>query len=171
MYSFAFVPEVRPHQRRLPMAEIPGGLEKLELFRTAFDALLEAGYVQIGMDHFALPGDELARASLEGRLGRNFQGYTVKSAGDVVAFGVSAISDLQGAYAQNVQALRAYYARIEAGRLATDRGIILDGDDQRRRKLINALMCNFFVELDTETTRDFAHELDTLQPAIRSSRP
>lgn len=162
MYSFAFVPQVRPHQRRLPLAELPDAANKMELFRIAFNALLEAGYVQIGMDHFALPDDELARARQEGRLGRNFQGYTVKSAQDVVAFGVSAISDLQGAYAQNEQALRSYYARIEAGRLATDRGIVLFEDDLRRRDLIRELMCNFRIELDAKTKHDFAPELATL---------
>lgn len=163
MYSFAFVPQVRPHQRRLPIAELPRATDKLELFRAAFEAFTAAGYVQIGMDHFALPEDELARARGEGRLGRNFQGYTVKSASDVIAFGVSAISDLQGAYAQNVQALRQYYARIDEGRLATERGIALDADDRRRRDLIRELMCNFSADLGSDGASYYAQELVRLR--------
>jgi oxygen-independent coproporphyrinogen III oxidase len=163
LYSFAFIPEVRPHQRRLPIADLPLGINKLALFGMAFDAFMDAGYVQIGMDHFALPEDELARARSERRLNRNFQGYTVSSAEDVVAFGVSAISDVQGAYAQNVQALRQYYARIDEGRLPTDRGIALDDDDRRRRDLIRELMCNFSADLGADGTTYFARELDVLR--------
>jgi oxygen-independent coproporphyrinogen-3 oxidase len=163
VYSFAFVPQVRPHQKRLPVLAIPSGVDKLELFRIAYDAFINAGYVQIGMDHFALPDDELARARREGRLSRNFQGYTVKSAQDVIAFGVSAISDVQGAYAQNVQALRQYYARIDEGHLATERGIVLDADDQRRGGVIRDLMCNYFADLGTDAASYFPRELEALR--------
>jgi oxygen-independent coproporphyrinogen-3 oxidase len=160
VYSFAFVPDVRPHQKRLPIASLPRGTEKLELFKIAFDAFGGAGYVQIGMDHFARPEDELARARFDGR---SFQGYTVKHASDVIAFGASAISDVRGAYAQNVQALPQYHARVAAGRLAVEKGVLLDADDRRRRDLIRELMCNFRVELGDDGERYFARELEALR--------
>jgi oxygen-independent coproporphyrinogen III oxidase len=163
VYSFAFVPDARPNQRALPAEALPRGTDKLELFRIAFDAFLDAGYRQVGMDHFALPEDELARAQVERRLTRNFQGYTVKAAGDVVAFGVTGISDVQGAYAQNLKPLRSYYAAVERGSFATVRGIELTPDDQRRRRTISDLMCHFAVDLGPDGTDYFAPELDQLR--------
>lgn len=147
VYSFAFMPEVLKHQKRLPAQFIPKGSEKLSLFRIARERFLGAGYSPIGMDHFALPTDELAVARAEHRLRRNFQGYTVTSATDVVAVGSSAISDVAGAYAQNVRQLSKYYERIEKGQLATERGLVLSEDDRRRRALIERLMCDFSAEL------------------------
>ncbi|HWE26268.1 MAG TPA: oxygen-independent coproporphyrinogen III oxidase, partial [Myxococcales bacterium] len=101
VYAFAFVPDVRPNQKRLPVADLPRGLDKLQLFRLAWEAFTEAGYRSIGMDHFARPDDELSEAQARRALTRNFQGYSVRAAGDVVAVGVSAISDVSGVYAQN----------------------------------------------------------------------
>src|SRR5262249_41551937 len=108
VYSFAYLPSLRPHQRKLPI-ERPDGIAKLELFRTAYNTLVAAGYRPIGMDHFALPDDELSIAQSSSRLWRNFQGYTVKAATEVIAFGITAISDLQGAYTQNTKSLARYY--------------------------------------------------------------
>jgi len=147
VYSFAHVPDVRPNQRRLPLAGIPRGADKLALFRMAWEALVGAGYRQIGMDHFAAPGDELALAQERRELGRNFQGYTVQTANEVVAFGTSAISDIGGIYAQNHHSLPHYEDAIVEGTLATDRGIALTTDDLLRRELISQLMCNFYVDL------------------------
>jgi len=147
VYSFAHVPDVRPNQRRLPLAGIPRGADKLALFRMAWEALVGAGYRQIGMDHFAAPGDELALAQERRALGRNFQGYTVQTANEVIAFGTSAISDIGGVYAQNSHSLPQYEDAIVEGRLAADRGIRLTEDDVLRRGLISQLMCNFFVDL------------------------
>lgn len=147
IYSFAFVPEVRPHQKRLPVAALPTGEDKLGLFLLAYRMLTAAGYHAIGMDHFALPEDELALAQERRSLWRNFQGYTVKAAGDVLALGVTGISDVQGAFAQTTRPLSHYYEAVSAGRFATERGVRLTDDDQRRRALITQLMCNFWVDL------------------------
>ncbi|GMV41709.1 MAG: oxygen-independent coproporphyrinogen III oxidase [Myxococcales bacterium] len=147
VYSFAFIPDLRHHQRKIDADEVPKGTDKLNLFRQTYKTFTEAGYRAIGMDHFAVPEDELSRAQRERRLGRNFQGYTVKSAMDVVAFGVTGISDVQGCYAQNVRPLKLYYDAIAAGQPATERGILLTEEDRVRRALITQLMCNFWLDL------------------------
>jgi oxygen-independent coproporphyrinogen-3 oxidase len=113
-YAFAHVPDARPNQRRLPLAEIPRGVDKLELFKLTWQAFTGAGYQQIGMDHFARPDDELAEAQRRRALTRNFQGYTVRAATDVVAFGVSAISDVDGVYAQNTHSITKYKDAVAA---------------------------------------------------------
>ncbi|AEI68912.1 oxygen-independent coproporphyrinogen III oxidase [Corallococcus macrosporus] len=163
VYSFAYMPDVLKHQRRMPADAIPSGRTKLELFRDAYAAFVSAGYRPIGMDHFAVPEDELARAQAERRLGRNFQGYTVKAASDVVALGSTGISDVDGAYAQNVRALPRYYERVSQGCLATERGLTLTADDQRRRAVITRLMCNFWVDLGPDGVDSFAPELQRLR--------
>lgn len=162
IYSFAYLPDMRPHQKRLAIYPMPSGTGKLELFRHAYNVLVNAGYVAIGMDHFALPDDEMALAQQDGRLTRNFQGYTAAGELDVVAVGSSAISDVAGCYAQSVVALPKYYAAIEAGRLPTARGMSLDADDLRRRRIIRQLMCNFEVDLGLEA-RLFTSELEALR--------
>lgn len=163
VYSFAFMPDVLKHQKRMPAEAIPPPRTKLELFRAAYGAFVGAGYRPIGMDHFAVPEDELARAQAQRTLGRNFQGYTVKHAADVVALGSTGISDVGGAYAQNVRALPYYYERVRQGRFATERGLRLSEDDKRRRAVITQLMCNFWVDLGEEGTRAFAPELERLR--------
>jgi oxygen-independent coproporphyrinogen III oxidase len=163
-FSFAYVPSVRPNQRRLPQAAIPTGADKIALFETAQERLGAAGFVAIGMDHFARPEDELARAQAERRLWRDFQGYTTRRASVTVAVGASGISDFNGAYAQNEHALGKYEAAIAAGRLATVKGMWLDADDVRRRDVIVQLMCNGWVDLGADGERYFARELDALEP-------
>lgn len=162
VYSFAFMPEVLKHQRRMPAAALPRPPEKLALFRRARERFLEAGYTPIGMDHFALPQDELAVAQRERRLGRNFQGYTVTAGTDVVAFGASAISEVAGAYAQNVRNLAKYYERISKGSLATERGLALTAEDVARRRVIHDLMCNFWADLGAEGA--YREERERLRP-------
>jgi oxygen-independent coproporphyrinogen III oxidase len=162
VYSFAYVPKLRPHQRKLP-PERPHGLEKLQLFGTAYDAFVRSGYRPIGMDHFALPNDELSVAQQRRTLWRNFQGYTVKAATDVIAFGITGISDLQGAYAQNTHSLPRYYEAVSSSRLATEKGITLSDDDRRRRTLITELMCHFCVDLGPDWLRYFAPEAEELR--------
>ncbi len=164
VYSFAFIPDVLKHQKRMPAEALPDAQTKMGLFRSAWEAFVGAGYRPIGMDHFAVPEDELSRAQERRSLGRNFQGYTVKAASDVVALGATGISDVGGAYAQNVRALPYYYERVREGRFATERGIRLTEDDRRRRALITQLMCNFWVDLGEQGTRDFAEELERLAP-------
>jgi oxygen-independent coproporphyrinogen-3 oxidase len=154
VYSYAHVPWIRGNQKRIDPRDLPSPAVKVELFLAATEALLGAGYRQIGMDHFALPGDELARATEAGTLHRNFMGYTTQPATDMVAAGVSGISDLRGAFAQNTKKLSTYYATIDNGRLPVERGYLLDEDDRIRRHVITQLMCNF--RLDTrEVERRF----------------
>lgn len=163
VYSFAYMPDVLKHQKRMPAEAMPVARAKLELFRAAYRGFVEAGYRPIGMDHFALPTDELARAQERRTLGRNFQGYTVKAAADVVAVGSTGISDVAGAFAQNVRALPYYYKRIQAGHFATERGLGLSEDDKRRRALITQVMCNFWVDLGEDAETTFAPELERLK--------
>jgi oxygen-independent coproporphyrinogen-3 oxidase len=114
---------------------------------------LDAGYEPIGMDHFALPSDELAVAARERKLHRNFMGYTVKPASDMIAFGVSGIGDVQHGYFQNEKKLSKYYEALDAGRLPIQRGYLLDEDDVVRRYVISQLMCNFHVDKATMSNR------------------
>jgi oxygen-independent coproporphyrinogen-3 oxidase len=161
IFSFAYVPSARPAQKRLPMAEAPAtAMDKLNLFLTAREALIAAGYRPIGMDHFALPDDELARAADRHALGRDFQGYTVERAPQTVGVGVSSISNLGDAYVQNLKSLGDYEAAVAAGRLPAERGIRLDADDQRRRDVITQIMCNFEVDL----SGNWDEEIASLQP-------
>jgi len=146
IYSFAFVPWIRGHQTRISEDDLPGRDLKLELFAMARQRLLEAGYEPIGMDHFAKPDDELFRARREHRLRRNFQGYSVIPASDVIGLGISAIGDVQGSYVQNEKKLTTYEEAIRNGRLPVHRGISRTPDDEVRRDVIHELMCNFRVD-------------------------
>lgn len=147
IYGFAYLPELRPHQKRLPVADLPEGPAKHRLFRQAYERLVEAGYRPIGMDHFARPNDELARAQAERRLGRNFQGYTVRSARDTVAFGLTAISDLAGHLAQRVPQMKRYEGALNLDRVPIQRGVARSQEDDERGRIIDDLMCNFWVDL------------------------
>ncbi len=142
VYSFAFVPWMKAHMKHLPEESLPPAEVKMALLTLAQDAFGEAGYRQIGMDHFAVPDDELARALDTRTLHRNFMGYTVQSSRDMVALGVSAIGDVQGAFVQNTKKLNEYYDAIDAGRFPIARGYALDDDDRLRRFVITELMCN-----------------------------
>jgi oxygen-independent coproporphyrinogen-3 oxidase len=162
VYSFAYVPEVRPHQKKIDRSWLPMGKDKLRLFLQTYEAFVNAGYKPIGMDHFALPEDELSRAQARRALGRNFQGYTVTAAPDSVAFGATGISDVSGAFSQSVRPLGQYYESIQSGRFAVERGLELTDDDKRRRALITQLMCNFWVDIGTDGY--FDRELEKLRP-------
>jgi oxygen-independent coproporphyrinogen-3 oxidase len=163
VYSFAYLPAQRPNQRRLPSAHIPSGRQKLDLLRIAHDRLLAGGYEAIGIDHFARPDDELARARRERRLWRDFQGYTVRRAGDTVGVGASAISTLEHAIAQSTRALGQHASAIREGRLATERGMWISDDDRRRRDVIIQLMCNDWVDLGADAEEVFPAELARLR--------
>lgn len=160
-YSYAHVPSIKKHQRVIDENALPGPEEKLRLFLAALEELTErGGYRFIGMDHFARPDDELAVAQDRGDLHRNFQGYSTRAGAEVVAFGVSGISQFDGAYAQNVKALPAYYDRIEKERLGTYRGYRLTPDDRLRRYVIMQLMCHFRIE-KAATEERFGIDFDT----------
>jgi oxygen-independent coproporphyrinogen-3 oxidase len=141
VYAYAHLPHVFKAQRRLAAEALPTPETRLALLGTTIERLTEAGYVYIGMDHFALPDDELARAKFDRTLHRNFQGYSTRAQCDLVGLGVSAISSLENAYAQNCKRLSDYYAAIDAGRLGIERGILLNRDDRIRRAIIQDLMC------------------------------
>jgi len=145
VYSFAYVPWIKGHQKKLDKSTLPSAELKLQLYLRAMERFLEAGYVPIGMDHFALPEDELAVAAREGRLHRNFMGYTVMPASDMVAVGVSGIGEVQGAFFQNRKKLSTYYEALDAGDLPVARGYVLDADDRIRQYVIQQIMCNFRV--------------------------
>ena len=162
VFSFAYVPKVRPNQRVLPLAAIPTGAAKLALLETAQARLEAAGYRAIGMDHFARPDDELARAQAARTLWRDFQGYTTRRARATVAVGASAISDFGDAYAQNDRALGRYEAAVLGGRHATVKGVWLSDDDRRRREVIVSLLCNGWVDLGPDGETYFAAELAAL---------
>ncbi len=146
VYSFAFVPWVRGNQKRIEEDQLPAPDVKVQLFAIARERFLAAGYEPIGMDHFARPDDELARARREGRLRRNFQGYAVIPGDDVLALGVSGIGDVRGHYVQNEKKLSTYEEAIRAGRLPVARGVRRSADDEVRRTVIHDLMCNFRID-------------------------
>lgn len=164
IYGFAYVPGFKPHQRKLPADAMPAGPARLDLFRQAWQALGRAGYASVGMDHFAAPHDPLARAAREGRLWRNFQGYTVQRAAETVAFGVSAISDIGGVFAQNPRRLSDYRDMLLAGQLPIARGLELTAEDHLRRRLITQLMCNLELDLGPGAVERYPDEVDALAP-------
>lgn len=150
LYSYAHVPSIKKHQRVIDEETLPGPETKVHLFKEALERLTgPAGYRFIGMDHFAKPEDPLSLAQKSGTLHRNFQGYSTRANAEVVAFGISGISQLHGAYAQNVKAFPAYYNRIENGELCTYRGYRLTQDDRLRRHVIMQLMCHFHLDKAT----------------------
>ena len=153
LYHYAHLPDRFKPQRRIESAELPSPEEKLTIMLDAIRRLSDAGYHYIGMDHFAKTGDDLARAQRQGRLHRNFQGYSTRPDCDLIGLGVSAISKIGPTYSQNVRTIEEYYDRLNLGTLPTARGIALDRDDILRRAVIMALMCHFEVSKESiETT-------------------
>lgn len=148
VYSFAYVPWIRPHQKRMDPSLLPDTSSKFALLALAVTALTGAGYRQIGMDHFALPDDELAQAADSGSLNRNFMGYTPKRDTEIIALGTSGISDISSVYAQDHRRLASYLQSVADGVLPIERGYQLTGEDRLRRDVITELMCNGSVDLD-----------------------
>ena len=142
IYGYAHLPNLFKPQHRIHAEDLPSPEAKLDLLRLAIDKLGQAGYEYIGMDHFALPGDELARAQREGGLHRNFMGYTTHAESDLVGLGVSAISHIGASFSQNPRDLPSWEMAIDAGRLPVWRGMYMDEDDVIRADLIQALMCH-----------------------------
>jgi len=177
VFNLAYLPARFRHQRAIDPAALPGPEEKLSLLEEAVREITDAGYVFIGMDHFARPGDPLAEAMREGTMTRNFQGYSTHGGTDLAAFGVSAISafgGMGGGYAQNVRTIPEYRAALEAGVLPTERGLALTFDDRLRRDVILDLMCDFALDknvIEQEHGIDFdllfATELRKLEPLAK----
>jgi oxygen-independent coproporphyrinogen-3 oxidase len=159
VYSFAYLPSKLPHQRRIDPASLPTPAEKLETILQTWGDLTAAGYLPIGMDHFALPEDELGKAIRSGTLWRNFMGYTVQRASDGVACGVSAIGEAAGGYFQNRRKLSSYMRDVAGGSLPIERGYLLTDDDRLRRHVIMNLMCRFSLD-KRETGRLFGIDFD-----------
>jgi len=143
VYHYAHMPHLFKPQRRILSAEMPDSDTKLRMLQLCIERLGAAGYVYIGMDHFAKPGDDLAVAQRQGRLHRNFQGYSTHADADLVAFGVSSIGAVGATYSQNAKTLDEYYELIDRNELPVQRGIRLSMDDALRRAIIQQLMCQF----------------------------
>jgi oxygen-independent coproporphyrinogen-3 oxidase len=146
VFNYAHLPELFKTQRQINAAELPSAAEKLAILQRTVERLTAAGYVYIGMDHFARPDDELAVAQRNGTLYRNFQGYSTHADCDLVAMGITAIGMVADSYSQNLKTLEAYQEAIDAGRLAVFRGIVLSPDDRLRRTVITRLICHFVLD-------------------------
>ncbi|NLF54881.1 MAG: oxygen-independent coproporphyrinogen III oxidase [Thauera phenolivorans] len=157
LYSYAHLPGLFKPQRRISVNDMPSADTKLQLLQLGIRRLTEAGYVYIGMDHFAKPDDELTIAQRQGRLHRNFQGYSTHAECDMLSFGVSAIAKIGPIYSQNVKTLDEYYDALDRDELPVLRGIELTPDDLLRRAVIQALMCHF--ELSMQSF-EIAHLID-----------
>ncbi|TMI98438.1 MAG: oxygen-independent coproporphyrinogen III oxidase [Alphaproteobacteria bacterium] len=148
LFGYAHVPWLKTHQRLVDAAALPGASERLAQAEAAREMLVSLGYVPIGLDHFARPGDGLALAAAAGRLRRNFQGYTTDNADALLGIGASAIGGLPRGFVQNAPDIAGYARSVENGRLATVRGIAFTADDRQRGRIIERLMCDFAAELD-----------------------
>lgn len=158
MFSYAHVPWLKKQQGSF-QGHLPEGREKFRIMRAGLEGFLNAGYVYIGMDHFALPGDELAIAQQSRTLHRNFQGYTTKAGADLYGMGVSAISSIGAAYAQNRREVPAYQTSVAERGTATMRGYRLSKDDEIRREVIGRLLCHTVIPKN-EIERDFGISFD-----------
>jgi oxygen-independent coproporphyrinogen III oxidase len=170
-FSYAHVPWIKPHQRALEALPLPRGYDKYQIFAAAAERFLAAGYRFIGMDHFARPADELSHALDAGTLHRNFMGYTVLPATDLVGVGLTSIGDVAGCYVQNEKNLARYERTIAEGRLPVERGLARTAEDELRGAVIRRLICTFALEFDwvrerfgVDPRRKLATELAELAP-------
>ncbi|MBX9750583.1 MAG: oxygen-independent coproporphyrinogen III oxidase [Roseococcus sp.] len=164
VFGYAHVPWMKPSQKAIRIEELPGGEARMEQAATASATLLRAGYASIGLDHFARPGDAMARACKAGRLRRNFQGYTTDQAPMLLGLGASSIGAVPQGYAQNIPDERGYVAAVEEGRLPIARGLTLTEDDITRRAAIERVMCDLALDLDALP----AGLLEELRPALEA---
>lgn len=170
-FSYAHVPWLKPAQKKFDEAEIPRGQGKFAIFTRLVERMTGAGYEFVGMDHFARPDNELALAQREGRLWRNFQGFTTKSGTDLVGLGVTSIGQVAGAFVQNEKDLEAWSAAIRKGSLAATKGLWISEDDLLRQRVIHEIMCNYRLskgalarEFGIDFDRHFADEVARLAP-------
>jgi oxygen-independent coproporphyrinogen III oxidase len=167
VFGYAHVPSFKKHQQKMKEEWLPDSLARHEQASAIAQALREAGYVQIGLDHFALPEDSMARALKAGTLRRNFQGYTTDQSSVLLGFGASAIGRLPQGFVQNEVAIPAYSQAVARGRLATARGYALTDDDRLRAEIIERIMCDFAVDLDPICARHGSAANEMLQSATR----
>jgi oxygen-independent coproporphyrinogen-3 oxidase len=167
VFGYAHVPSFKKYQRRIDEAWLPGSRERYEQACAIADALKAAGYLQIGLDHFALPGDTMVAAQREGRLRRNFQGYTTDPGNVLIGLGASAIGQFPQGYVQNEVNIRAYHEQVASRRPATARGYALTADDRLRAEIIERIMCDFGVDLDPLCARHGSEARAMLRQAAR----
>lgn len=171
-YGYAHVPWLKKHQEVISVEDLPRGSDKLDLYLLSLNAFQDAGYEAIGMDHFALPEDGLVKAANSGNLHRNFMGYATHQAEDMLSFGVTSISEIAGAFAQNVKQLNQYREHLQAGRLPVERGMRRSEDDEKRRAIILDLMCRFSLDYDAhggvEAFRlQYSSAMEAMEPLAR----
>ncbi len=170
LFGYAHVPWMKTHQKLIKDETLPDFSERWQQSEAAANRLVELGYVRIGFDHFARPDDDLAVAHAEGRMHRNFQGYTTDTAPALLGFGASAIGSLPQGYVQNTQPLRTYREAVTFADFATERGVALSDDDRLRRDIIERLMCDMTVDLNALCkTHDMARE--TLNDGMKRMEP
>ena len=175
VFNYAHLPERFKPQRRINEDELPSAATKLEIFKHCMEKLTNAGYVYIGMDHFAKPDDELFLAIDKGELHRNFQGYTTKGGADLIGIGITSIGEGVDYYAQNHKEMAPYEEAIEAGRLPFERGVVLSEDDQIRQFVIMELMSNFKLDIkrfeslfEISYKEYFSDEIEALQEFVEA---
>ena len=169
LYAYAHLPERFKPQRRILAAELPAPSSKIAMLSRSMDALMNAGYLYVGMDHFALPDDALAVAKRQGRLHRNFQGYSTQPDCDLIGLGISAIGRMGGTYSQNAKTMEEYVDMLDHGQLPIVKGLALSRDDLIRRSWIMAIMCQGHVQYDAfneawliDAKKYFAAEIEQL---------
>lgn len=171
LFSYAHVPWIKPAQRLLKAETMPDAETKLGILKLGVETLTREGYAYIGMDHFAKRGDELEIAQREGKLQRNFQGYSTRAGTDIYGFGVSSISQARDMYWQNEKELGRYYARLDEGRLPVANGYVLTGEDRIRRETIMRLMCDMKLEFGPMSERlglNFAEYFERELSAVKA---
>jgi oxygen-independent coproporphyrinogen-3 oxidase len=173
IFGYAHVPDFKKHQQRIALADLPDGAARHEQAEAMAQRLVAAGYIRIGLDHFARPGDEMAQALGSGQLRRNFQGYTTDGCEALIGFGASAIGRLPQGYVQNEVVTGRYAERVREGGLATVRGYRLSDDDRLRADLIERLMCDLSVDVEAVCARhgvdpeELAPSLARLAPLVQ----
>jgi oxygen-independent coproporphyrinogen-3 oxidase len=171
LYNYAHLPERFKPQRRILESDLPSAEERLQIFLMSLRRLLDAGYLYIGLDHFAKPGDDLAKAQANKTLHRNFQGYTTHAECDLIGLGLSSIGKVGHSYSQSVRTLDAYYDHLDAGKLPVEKGFDLSQDDVLRRQIIMSFMCSEAIDFNSlnkqyniDFKEYFSKELLQLQP-------
>lgn len=174
LFNYAHMPHLFKSQRLIQDTDLPDASTKLDMLQQSVEQLQAAGYVYIGMDHFAKPDDDLAIAQQQGRMQRNFQGYSTHGDCDLLAFGVSSISRIDNTYVQNAKELNAYQQKLDSSLLPIEKGITLNREDELRRAIINQLICHFYLDFawvkqqfDIDATVYFRQELAQLQPMVQ----
>ena len=173
IYNYAHLPDRFTPQKRILVSDLPAPEAKLKILQLCIESLTSAGYVYIGMDHFSKPDDDLAIAQVNGTLQRNFQGYSTHADCDLIAFGITSISQIGNAYSQNVKTIDEYRDCLNRGELPVQKGVLIDPDDMIRKKVIKNLICHYsldFSAISQEFSVDcldyFESELIELQPMI-----